>query len=172
MGANKKIEIVKGDITDMDVDAIVNAANTDLKLGSGVAGAIKKKGGPSIQQECDAHGPIPLGEAAVTGAGELRASYVIHAASMHLGGAVNSESLMAGTENALIRASEIGVKTMAFPAIGTGVGGFSAKECASIMVSTVSKYLDYESTSIEEVYFVLFDDDTCKIFKEILEYKH
>lgn len=171
MDANQRIEIIQGDIADMDVDAIVNAANTDLKLGSGVAGAIKKRGGPSIQRECDEHGPVSIGEAAITGAGDLRAEYVIHAAGMRLGGAVNRESLIASTENSLIRASENKVKTLAFPAIGTGVGGFPAEECANIMIDIVLKYLSSDARSIEKVYFVLFDDHTCKIFQEVLEYK-
>jgi len=171
MNANQRIEIIQGDITNMDVDAIVNAANTDLKLGSGVAGAIKKRGGPSIQRECDEHGPISIGEATITGAGDLRAEYVIHAAGMHLGGAVNRASLIASTENSLIKASENKVKTLAFPAIGTGVGGFPAEECANIMIDIVLKYLSSDARSIEKVYFVLFDDYTCKIFQEVLEYK-
>ena len=171
MDANQRIEIIQGDITDMDVDAIVNAANTDLKLGSGVAGAIRNKGGPSIQQECDEHGPISLGQAALTGAGNLKAEYVIHAAGMRLGGAVNRESLIAATENSLIKASENRVRTLAFPAIGTGVGGFPADECANIMIDIVLEYLSSDGNSIEKVYFVLFDDHTYKIFKEVLENK-
>ena len=172
MGAKQRIEIVHGDITDMDVDAIVNAANTDLRLGSGVAGAIKKRGGPSIQFECDEHGPILIGEAAITGAGDLRAKYVIHAAAMRLGGAVNRESLVASTESSLIKASENKVQTLAFPAIGTGVGGFPLEECANIMVNIVLEYLGSDSNFIEKAYFVLFDDHAYKIFKEVLEYKN
>jgi O-acetyl-ADP-ribose deacetylase (regulator of RNase III) len=169
--AQQRIEIVQGDITDMDVDAIVNAANTDLELGSGVAGAIRNKGGPSIQRECDEHGPISLGQAALTGAGDLKTEYVIHAAGMRLGGVVNRESLIAATENSLIKASENRVKALAFPAIGTGVGGFPADECANIMIDIVLEYLSSDGNSIEKVYFVLFDDHTYKIFKEVLENK-
>jgi O-acetyl-ADP-ribose deacetylase (regulator of RNase III) len=172
MGAKQRIEIVHGDITDMDVDAIVNAANTDLRLGSGVAGAIKKRGGPSIQFECDEHGPILIGEAAITGAGDLRAKYVIHAAAMRLGGAVNRESLIASTESSLIKASENKVQTLAFPAIGTGVGGFPLEECANIMIDIVLEYLGSDRNFIEKAYFVLFDDHAYKIFKEVLEYKN
>ncbi len=172
MGAKQSIEIVHGDIADVDVDAIVNAANTDLKLGSGVAGAIKKRGGPSIQSECDEYGSISIGQAAITSAGELRAKYVIHAAAMHLGGAVNRASLEASTNNSLLIASENGVKTLAFPAIGTGVGGFPLEECANIMIDTVLEYLGSDRNFIEKVYFVLFDDHAYKIFKEVLEYKN
>jgi O-acetyl-ADP-ribose deacetylase (regulator of RNase III) len=167
-----KIEIIQGDITDMEVGAIVNAANTDLKLGSGVAGAIRKKGGPSIQHECDEHGPISIGKAALTGAGDLKARYIIHAAAMHLGGSVSSESLKATTKNSLIIASDKKVETLAFPAIGTGVGGFPLEECANIMINTILEYLSNDGNSIERVYFVLFDDLAYKIFKEVLEYKN
>ena len=169
MNAGQKIEIAQGDITDMAVDAVVNAANTDLKLGSGVAGAIRNKGGPSIQFECDEHGPIPLGEAALTGAGNLKANYVIHAAGMRLGGAVSRESLRAATQNSLIRASESKVKTLAFPAIGTGVGGFPLDECANIMLDIVLEFLDHETSSLEKIYFVLFDNESYKIFQQALE---
>jgi O-acetyl-ADP-ribose deacetylase (regulator of RNase III) len=171
MRVEDKIEIIQGDITDINVDAIVNAANTDLKLGSGVAGAIRNKGGPSIQEECDEHGPISLGQAALTGSGNLRAKYVIHAAGMHLGGTVSGESLTASTKNSLIIASDKKVETLAFPAIGTGVGGFPLLQCANIMLTTVLEYLCNEGTSIEKVYFVLFDDRAYEIFKETLENK-
>jgi len=171
MRVEDKIEIIQGDITDINVDAIVNAANTDLKLGSGVAGAIRNKGGPSIQLECDEHGPISLGQAALTGSGNLRAKYVIHAAGMHLGGTVSGESLTATMKNSLIIASDKKVETLAFPAIGTGVGGFPLPKCANIMLTTVLEYLCNEGTSIEKVYFVLFDDRAYEIFKETLENK-
>src|ERR1700689_269137 len=114
----------QGDITQARFDAIVNAANNDLILGGGVAGAIRAKGGPSIQQECDKLGPIPMGEAAITGAGKLKARYVIHAASMRLGGSTSEAALRDLTRNSLKRAIEQGLKSVAFPAIGTGIAGF------------------------------------------------
>ena len=166
---NNKIEIVLGDITDMNVDAIVNAANTDLKLGSGVAGAIRRNGGPSIQLECDKIGSIDLGQAAVTSAGQLKAKYVIHAAAMHLGGLVNEDSLYKTTLNCLRKSSELGIKTLAFPAIGTGVGNFPIDECANIMINTASKFLAGEEISIEKVFFVLFDQQSYQIFQSELE---
>ena len=169
MNSKDRIEIVHGDITDMDVDAIVNAANTDLRLGSGVAGAIRKKGGPSIQAECDTAGPVKLGGAAVTTGGLLKARYVIHAAGMHPGGAVSGDSLRSCTLNSLKKASELGIKTMAFPAIGTGVGGFPIDQCANIMLGTACEFLQNEQTSIEKIYFVLFDEAGFKIFKSALE---
>jgi O-acetyl-ADP-ribose deacetylase (regulator of RNase III) len=166
-----KILAMKGDITDIEVDAIVNAANTDLVLGSGVAGAIRKKGGRLIQEECSKIGSIPLGEAAITGAGDLRARYVIHAAGMHLGGSVSEESLKDSTYNSLLRASEKNLKTIAFPAIGTGVGGFAMKNCARVMVDTVSGFLQNKHTTIQKVYFVLFDEESFDAFDRYLKSK-
>lgn len=166
-----KIVVTKGDITDLEVDAIVNAANTDLVLGSGVAGAIRKKGGDLIQDECSKIGSIPLGEAVITGAGNLRARYVIHAAGMHLGGRVSEVSLRDSTYNSLLRASEKSLKTIAFPAIGTGVGGFPVKNCARVMVDTVSEFLQNKHTSIQRVYFVLFDEKSFDAFDLYLESK-
>jgi len=168
MGADRRIVVTMGDITDMEVDAIVNAANTDLVLGSGVAGSIRRKGGPSIQAECDKLGPIPLGEAAVTGGGGLNARYVIHAAGMRPGGGVGAESLVNATRNSLLRADELSLGTVAFPAIGTGVGGFPIEECAGIMIGTVTDYLKKEDTSIEKIYFVLFDEPAFRVFEKIL----
>src|ERR1700683_3257815 len=118
-----KIEVPQGVLTDADVDVIVNAANNDLMLGGGVAGAIRVKGGPAIQQECDRIGTIPLGEAAITGAGLVRANHVIHAASMRLGESTSEANLRAATRNSLKRADEHLLKTIAFPAIGTGIAG-------------------------------------------------
>jgi O-acetyl-ADP-ribose deacetylase (regulator of RNase III) len=168
MGADRRIVVARGDITDMDVDVIVNAANTDLLLGSGVAGSIRKKGGRSIQEECDRLGPIPLGEAAVTGAGLLKARYVIHAAGMRLGGSVGEESLINATRNSLKRAEEMSLGTLAFPAIGTGVGGYPVEECARVMIKTVTDYLKEGGMRIEKIYFVLFDEPAFRVFEEAL----
>ena len=168
MDLKDKIIVTQGDITDIEVDAIVNAANTRLLLGSGVAGAIRRKGGDSIQNECDKIGSIPLGEAVVTGAGKLKAKFVIHAAGMHLGGGVSEEPLREATKNSLLRADEKGVKTVALPAIGTGVGGFPLNRCAQVMIDIVVEYLENEKTGIEKVYFVLFDMETYKVFNDNL----
>jgi len=159
------IEIVQGDITEAEVDAVVNAANNDLQLGGGVAGAIRRKGGPSIQQECDRIGRIPLGEAATTGGGSLKAKYVIHAASMQLGGRTTAESLGASTRNSLRRAEEKKVKSIAFPAIGTGIAGFDTRRCAEIMLRIVSEHLKGK-TALERVVIVLYDEPTRQIFAE------
>jgi O-acetyl-ADP-ribose deacetylase (regulator of RNase III) len=160
-----RIYFVKGDITDMEVDAIVNAANNDLALGAGVAGAIRSKGGPRIQEECDRIGSIRLGEAAVTTAGNLNAYYVVHAASMRLGGKTTAESLRNSTRNSLLRAEEKGFKTIAFPAIGTGIAGFPMEECANVMISELLEHLK-SRTSLEKIYFVLYDDVALKTFEE------
>lgn len=160
---NDKIQIVQGDITEMDVDAIVNAANNDLVLGSGVAGAIRTKGGPTIQEECNKIGRIPIGEAAMTGGGNLKARYVIHAASMGSGKLTDADSLADSVKNSLLRAEENNLRSVAFPAIGTGVAGFPIDKCADIMLGTVTAHLEVDS-SIETVYLVLYDNAAFEAF--------
>lgn len=161
------ITLRQGDITDAVVDAIVNAANTQLQLGAGVAGAIRRKGGPTIQPECDALGPVPLGEAALTRGGQLKARYVIHAASMHLGGLTTEKSLRDATVNSLQRAAEKQLTSIAFPAIGTGVAGFSVDRCASIMLEEVRRHLS-GPTALQQVLFVLFDAPALRSFQQAL----
>ncbi len=160
-----KFYFVKGDITDMAVDAIVNAANNDLVLGAGVAGAIRRKGGPRVEEECERIGPIALGAAAVTTGGTLKALYVIHAASMRLGGQTTADSLRLATRNTLMRAEEKALKSIAFPAIGTGIAGFPMEECARIMIKEVLEHLKSRS-SLEKIYFVLYDDAALKVFED------
>jgi O-acetyl-ADP-ribose deacetylase len=162
-----RISLQQGDITDAEVDAVVNAANTELQLGAGVAGAIRRKGGPTIQQECNAIGPVPLGEAALTHAGQLKASYVIHAASMHLGGLTSEKSLREATINSLKRATEKQLTSIAFPAIGTGIAGFPLDRCAAIMLEEVQKHLSGQ-TSLQRVSFVLFDVSALQVFQKTL----
>lgn len=162
-----RIQIQQGDITEMNVDAIVNAANNDLMLGAGVAGAILRKGGESIQKECDDIGSIPVGYSAITGAGKLKARYVIHAASMGLGGVrTTAKTLRTSTAHSLRLASERNLKSIAFPAIGTGVSGFPMDECAVIMLAEVIQHLKGES-SLETVYFVLYDASAFAQFQKI-----
>lgn len=163
-----KIRLIRGDITEMECDAIVNAANNDLQLGGGVAGAIHRKGGPEIQAECDRIGPIPLGEAAITGGGQLKARYVIHAASMRLGQAASADGVRDSTRNSLSRANEKGLKSIAFPAIGTGIAGFPVRLCAQIMFAEAAAHLKAGS-SLDEVVFVLYDAATYEEFKEVFE---
>jgi len=132
-----------------------------LWLGAGVAGAIRRAGGPSIQEECNRIGPIALGEAAVTGGGKLKARYVIHAAGMDLSGGVSADSCRMTTRNSLLRAQEKNVKSIAFPAIGTGVGGLDMATCARVMLEVVRD----NSATVHRVVFVLFDDDALQIFE-------
>jgi O-acetyl-ADP-ribose deacetylase len=160
----ERIVIQQGDLTEMDTDAIVNAANNDLILGAGVAGAIARKGGEAIQKECDAIGSIPVGYAAITGAGKLKARYVIHAASMQAGRRTTAENLRGATNHSLRLAADRGLKTIAFPAVGTGIAGFPMKECAQIMLRAVADHLS-GPTSLETAYFVLFDEAARGVFE-------
>ncbi len=152
-----RIVIVSGDLVEQDVDAIVNAANNDLVLGAGVAGAIRRRGGAAIQEECDAQGPIRVGEAAITGAGDLPARFVIHAASMSLGGVTTSDALRSSMEHAFRLARANGVRSIAIPAVGTGIARFPMDQCAIIMAGTLHDAL-MDGWSPEEVRFVLFDE--------------
>ncbi|HYL65186.1 MAG TPA: macro domain-containing protein [Candidatus Methylomirabilis sp.] len=163
---SERIVIQQGDLTEMDVDAIVNAANNDLKLGGGVAGAIRRKGGEEIQRECDAIGSIPVGYAAITGGGKLKARHVIHAASMELGGRTTAGALRHSAEHSLRIAAERGLKTIAFPAIGTGIAGFPMEECATILLDEAARHLQTQ-TSIQKIYFVLFDKAASEVFQQI-----
>jgi O-acetyl-ADP-ribose deacetylase (regulator of RNase III) len=168
MNTKDRIHIIQGDLTEQVVDAIVNAANNDLQLGGGVAGAIRRKGGLSIQEECDQIGTIPIGEAAITGAGTLKARYVIHAASMSLGRLTTEENLRLSTRSSLLRASEKGLRTIAFPAIGTGIAGFPMRRCAEVMLEQVVAHLR-GPTSLESVRFVLYDAPAYETFRDVYE---
>jgi O-acetyl-ADP-ribose deacetylase (regulator of RNase III) len=156
--------IIAGDLVEQDVDAIVNAANNDLILGGGVAGAIRSRGGPMIQAECDAHGPVKVGEAVVTGGGELPAHHVIHAASMALGGATTAESLQSSMDHAFRLAQQLGVKTIGVPAVGTGIAGFPIDACAVVMALALRRALDNGWTP-DEVRFVLFGEGARRAFQ-------
>ena len=168
MSNSTEIVILQGDLTEMDVDAIVNAANNDLQLGGGVAGAIRRKGGDEIQRECDAIGSIPLGGAAITSGGRLKARHVIHAASMELGGRTSAADLRSSTAHSLRIASEHNLESIAFPAIGTGIARFPMRDCAQIMLSEAMKHLERE-TSLKKIFFVLFDSASLKSFEETWE---
>jgi O-acetyl-ADP-ribose deacetylase (regulator of RNase III) len=161
------IEVVQTDITSLEIDAIVNAANNHLILGSGVAGAIRRKGGPSIQDECNRIGPIEIGEAAITGAGELPAKYVIHAASMG-DEPVSERSLRDSVHNSLLRGEEAGIESIAFPAIGTGVGGFPLRRCAEIMIELAQRHLEDKTSGMKHIIFALFGESDKKVFEEVL----
>jgi O-acetyl-ADP-ribose deacetylase (regulator of RNase III) len=163
-----KIQLVQGDITEMNVDAVVNAANNDLVLGAGVAGAIRRKGGEQIQQECNDIGTIPVGTSAITSGGKLKARWVIHAASMELGGSTTAASLRGSTLHSLHLAKQKGLKSIAFPAIGAGIGGFPPRECAAIMLRAAMEHFR-QPTSLETIYFVLYDPPTFEIFATVWE---
>ena len=159
----KRIEIYKGNIVDFEGDAIVNAANNELILGSGVAGAIRQAGGPLIQEECNRHGPVEIGQAAITGAGNLKTKFVIHAASMGLGAYTTAKSLESSTMASLALAEKNGVETVALPAIGTGVAAFPVVRCAQIMLQVAGDFLN-NSAQVKEIHFILFDDDSLEAF--------
>jgi O-acetyl-ADP-ribose deacetylase (regulator of RNase III) len=167
MSMAQKIVIMQGDLTEMDADAIVNAANNDLKLGGGLAGVIRRKAGDSVQRECNELGTIPVGGAAITSAGKLKARHIIHAASMELGGLTTGHALRASTAHSLRIAAEKGLRTIAFPAIGTGIGGFPLSECAAIMLKEAVEHLK-RPTSLEKIYFVLFDKTSLSAFEKAL----
>jgi O-acetyl-ADP-ribose deacetylase (regulator of RNase III) len=163
-----KIYLSKGDITDTAVEAIVNPANTDLLMGSGVAADIRRKGGERVQEECERLAPIRLGAAAVTTAGNLKALFVIHAATMRPGEKATAESIRLATRQTLYRAEEKTIKSLALPALGTGTAGFPAQECARIMLKAVLEHIKVR-TSLEKIYFVLYDDATLKMFEDALQ---
>jgi O-acetyl-ADP-ribose deacetylase (regulator of RNase III) len=164
-----EIKLVEGDITELSTDAIVNAANNHFWMGAGVAGAIKRKGGEEIEKEAVAQGPQPVGEAVVTGSGKLKVRYVIHAAVMGQDLATDAEKIREATYNALLRAHELKLGSIAFPALGTGVGGFSLEEAARIMYQSVERfYTDHPDTVLKEVVFCLFGKDAYNAFAGVL----
>jgi O-acetyl-ADP-ribose deacetylase (regulator of RNase III) len=175
------IELRRGDITEQpDIDAIVNAANTELWLGSGVAGAIARKGGPEIEREAVQKGPIRLGQAVATTAGNLPNKYVIHAAAMGYReedravpkreGSLSSEAIIRdATINSLILADRLGCRKVAFPALATGVGGFPVDECARVMLTAVKDFARaHEQSNIEKAVFVLFSQSDYETFARCL----
>lgn len=159
-----RIALVEGDISEQPVDAIVNAANSALQLGSGVAGAIRERGGPSIQAECDAIGPIEVGDAAITGAGDLPARFVIHAAGMAPGGAASEDSVRRSARRSFELARERDLAVIAVPAIGAGVGGLSPQRCAEVLIEEARAHLAGE-TSLREIRFVLFGEPMYRVFE-------
>ena len=168
MTINKTIlELHVCDITEMDTDAIVNAANASLQLGGGVAGAIRRKGGLKIQEECNRIGGTHVGSAVLTTGGNLNAKYVIHAVGPMYGEEHDDAKLKNATLNSLILADKTDLKSIAFPAISTGIFRFPKERCATIMLSTTRAYLE-GYTHLEKVIFCLYDRDTYKIFKNNL----
>ena len=165
---NSFIKLVQGDIAEQETDAIVNAANAQLILGSGVAGAIRIKGGPSIQAECNEIGETFVGGAIITGSGNLKAKHVIHAVGPRMGEGNEDEKLKNATFNSLKLMDEYSLKSITFPAISTGVFGYPIEKCAIIMLSTAKEYLS-EETQIKEVRFCLYSALDFKIFEDALD---
>lgn len=159
-----EIEVIEADITRLEVDAIANAANTELRHGGGVAGAIVRAGGRSIQSESEERAPIGLGEAAATGAGELPARWVIHAATMHLGGPTSAEIIREATASTLRVADELDARSLALVAFGTGVGGFPLADAARIEVEEVRRHLA-EGSGLERVVFAVFGEEAREVFE-------
>lgn len=164
----RRIELIQGDLTELAVDAIVNAANAQLVLGGGVAGAIRVKGGPTIQEECNRIGGTTVGGAVVTGGGNLKARYVIHAVGPRQGEGDEDEKLRQATVNSLKRATEKSMHSIALPAVSTGIFGFPKDRCARIMLSSVRKFLEDEETSLERVIFCLWAKEDLDIFGKAL----
>ncbi len=162
-----QLDLVEGDITDLDVDAIVNPANEDLQLGAGVAGAIRERGGPSIQEECNRIGHTPVGTAVLTGGGELKARHVIHAVGPQMGEGEEDRKLQSAARSSLALADRHGLRSIALPAISTGVFGFPMDRCARILLTEVYRYLQ-GGTKIERVAVVLWGDENFEIFKREL----
>jgi O-acetyl-ADP-ribose deacetylase (regulator of RNase III) len=161
------IELLQGDIAGLNTDAIVNAANASLVLGGGVAGAIRRRGGPKIQEECNRIGGTVVGGAVITSGGELPAKYVIHAVGPRYGEEHEDEKLKEATLNTLVLADRYHLRSVAFPAISTGVFGFPKDRCAIIMLSTAIAYLE-GPTELERVVFCLYDEKTYRIFESHL----
>lgn len=165
---NTKISVIKGDITKLNVDAIVNAANDRLQHGGGVAGAIVRAGGWIIQEESDKIGFVPVGNAAITTAGKLPAKFVIHAVGPRMGEGNEDEKLKNATINSLKTADENNLKSIAFPAVSAGIFGFPKAGCAKIMVENAASYARGD-TKISEIIFVLFNNTLYNLFLKELE---
>jgi O-acetyl-ADP-ribose deacetylase (regulator of RNase III) len=161
------IEVLDTDITTLEVDAIANAANTRLRHGGGVAGAISRAGGRAVQEECDARAPIGLGEAVESTAGDMPALWVIHAATMDLGGPTSADIIRRATASALRLADELGARSLALVAFGTGVGGFPLEEAARIEVDEVRRALDAGS-GLERVVFAVRGGEAHAAFERAL----
>jgi O-acetyl-ADP-ribose deacetylase len=160
-----RLEVVDGDIAALEVDAVANAANDLLWMGAGVAGALKRAGGVEIETEAVGKGPIPLGSAVATGAGRLPARWVVHGAAMGQNLRTNADLVRRTTESCLQVADELGARSLALPAFGTGVGGFPLDECAALMVGAVRAH---EPRTLELVIFAVFGDEARRAFEDAL----
>ena len=168
MSWKERVKIMLGDIAECETEAVVNAANNELWMGSGVAGALKRAGGVSIEQEAVAQGPIAVGDAVLTGAGKLKALYVIHAAAMAPGRSATAEGVHAATLSALKLAAERGIESISFPALGSGVGGLSLHDCAAAMLSAAQEHCA-SSVLPSEIRYVLFGQNAQASFNNTLD---
>jgi len=160
-----RIAVLTGDITEQEVDAIVNPANSLLVMGGGVAGAIRRVGGKEIEDEAVKHAPVPVGEAVATGAGRLKAKYVIHAPTMERPAMrIGKKNVRLSVKGALKCAEGLEIRSIAFPGMGTGVGGLSLEEAARAMVNEVKEHID-ERTTLKQIFFIGFNDDLTRVFK-------
>jgi O-acetyl-ADP-ribose deacetylase (regulator of RNase III) len=159
------LEVAQADVTKLEVDAIANAANTELKHGGGVAAAISRAGGPAVQRESEERAPIGLGEAVETTAGEMPARYVIHAATMELGGPTSAAIIERATVATLRRAEELGCRSLGLVAFGTGVGGFPLEDAARIMVRAASRH----EGDLERVLFAVRGEEAARAFEGAVE---
>lgn len=160
-----ELEVLQTDVTKLDVDAIANAANTDLAHGGGVAAAISRAGGPAVQEESYEKAPIELGDAVETTAGDMPARWVIHAATMELGGPTSGEIIERATRSTLAKADELGCRSLALVAFGTGVGGFPLAEAARLMVGAARAH---DPGSLERVVFAVHGEEAERAFREAL----
>lgn len=163
------VVVERGDITDAEVDAVVNAANDELLMGTGVAGALKRKGGVVIEEDALRQGPIEIGEAVLTVAGNLAATHVIHAVTMGKDLKADPEKITAATRATLAIAEKHKLSSLAFPALGSGIGGVPAAQSADAMLPTVVEHVKRGNTSLEKVLFVLYEDQAQKAFSEALK---
>jgi O-acetyl-ADP-ribose deacetylase (regulator of RNase III) len=164
---NGQLELLEGDITELEIDAVVNAANEQLKLGGGVAGAIRKKGGPSIQQECDRIGGTVVGSAVLTAAGNLKARHVIHAVGPRWGEGDEDRKLASAVRASLALADRHGLRSIALPAISTGTFGFPVDRCARLTLTEIHRYLQ-GGTKLERVVVCLYGQEAFGVFRREL----
>ncbi|MCX5811495.1 MAG: macro domain-containing protein [Proteobacteria bacterium] len=164
-----RVRIIRGDLTQCDVDAIVNAANSHLQHGGGVAGAIVRKGGQIIQEESNKIGYVPVGGCALTTGGSLKAKYVIHTVGPRWGEGDEENKLKNAVEGTLTLATEKGFKTISIPAISAGIFGFPKERCARIIVNEIIKFVKRKETSLKEIDICLMDDEIIKFFENELE---
>ncbi len=162
-----QLELLEGDITELEIDAVVNAANEQLKLGSGVAGAIRRKGGPTIQQECDRIGGTAVGSAVLTAAGSLKARHVIHAVGPRWGEGDEDRKRASAVRASLALADRHGLRSIALPAISTGTFGFPVDRCARLTLTEIHRYLQ-GGTKLERVVVCLYGQEAFGVFRREL----